>query len=104
MDTQLHGSSRQYREGIAVGYKTDKGRKRAGNEDSYAVFTGAELNARLDAFLVVADGMGGTKGGEIASNLVINSLPKRCRRFSPNAPARISTAVPTWLPRFSSRA
>ena len=81
MDTQLQRSPQRDNSRIAVGYKTDKGRKRAGNEDSYAVFTGAELNARLDAFLVVADGMGGTKGGEIASNLVINSLPEAMQAF-----------------------
>jgi serine/threonine protein phosphatase PrpC len=81
MDTQLYRSPQRSRGGITVGYKTDKGLKRAGNEDNHAVFTGAELNARLDAFLVVADGMGGTKGGEIASALVINSLPEAVQAF-----------------------
>ena len=81
MDTQLQRFPQRDSNRIAIGYKTDKGRKRAGNEDSYAVFTGVELNARLDAFLVVADGMGGTKGGEIASNLVINSLPEAVQAF-----------------------
>lgn len=77
MDTQIYNSpARDGSNSIAVGYKTDKGRKRSGNEDSYAVFAGEELGGKLDGLFVVADGMGGTKGGEIASNIVINSLPE----------------------------
>ena len=78
MDTQLHrpplAVGRAAR--TLVGYKTDKGLKRSNNEDSHAVFASGELGAGLDALLVVADGMGGTKGGEIASNIVVNSLPE----------------------------
>ncbi len=78
MDTQLHrpplAVGRTAR--ILVGYKTDKGLKRSNNEDSHAVFANGELGAAVEALLVVADGMGGTKGGEIASNIVVNSLPE----------------------------
>ena len=78
MDTQLHrspfGAGRAER--ILVGYKTDKGLRRSNNEDSHAVFTNGELGASLESLLVVADGMGGTKGGDIASNIVVNSLPE----------------------------
>lgn len=84
-------------EPIRTGYRTDKGRRRSNNEDSYAVFTGDELNPDpeasrsalprsvvspgLDAFLIVADGMGGTKGGEMASNIVVNSLGEIVRNL-----------------------
>ena len=83
MDTQLYRSPQRSAQTvqIAIGYKTDKGRKRSNNEDSYAVFTGEELDACLNAFLVVADGMGGTQGGEVASNLVVNSLPEALQTF-----------------------
>ncbi len=79
MDTQIDNSPTQGFHPIAVGYKTDKGRKRSGNEDSFAVFSGEEMGEYIDGLFVVADGMGGTKGGEIASNLVINSLPEEAR-------------------------
>ena len=79
MDTQIDNSPTQGFHPIAVGYKTDKGRKRSGNEDSFAVFAGEEMGQYIDGLFVVADGMGGTKGGEIASNLVINSLPEEAR-------------------------
>ena len=79
MDTQIDDSPSRGFHPIAVGYKTDKGRKRSGNEDSFAVFSGEEMGGQLDGLFVVADGMGGTKGGEIASNLVINSLPEEVR-------------------------
>ena len=79
MDTQIDDSPAQGFHPVAVGYKTDKGRKRSGNEDSFAVFSGEEMGQYIDGLFVVADGMGGTKGGEIASNLVINSLPEETR-------------------------
>ncbi len=61
---------------LTIGFSTHVGRKRSNNEDSYAVLRGAELNDKLDALLVVADGMGGTGGGEIASRLVAQTLPE----------------------------
>jgi PPM family protein phosphatase len=51
---------------------TDVGRKRRQNQDSYL------LDAELSLF-VVADGMGGHKGGEIASALAVQTIEQHMR-------------------------
>ena len=60
---------------LALGFKTDIGRKRTSNQDSYAVLRRSELDNRLDGLIVVADGMGGVGGGEIASGIVAQTIP-----------------------------
>ena len=60
---------------FTVGFKTDIGRVREMNQDSYAILRRNELLKQLDALLVVADGMGGGKGGEVASRITAETLP-----------------------------
>ena len=50
---------------IEVGVQTDVGRVREGNEDAFAI---------EPPLYAVADGMGGHRGGEVASQLVIAAL------------------------------
>src|SRR5690349_10898567 len=64
---------------LSLGFKTDVGRKRDNNQDSYAVLGRDNLDGKLDALLVVADGMGGARGGEIASGLVAQTVPQAVR-------------------------
>jgi len=51
-----------------IALQTDIGKKRKNNQDNGAVF--AELG-----LFIVADGMGGHKGGEIASKIAVETLP-----------------------------
>ena len=52
---------------LRAGVASDKGRVRASNQDSYIVLPDRGL-------YVVADGMGGAEGGEVASRLAIQTL------------------------------
>jgi len=54
---------------------------RSSNQDSYAVLRRGDLSNRLDALLVLADGMGGTGGGDIASRIVAQTVPDSILEF-----------------------
>jgi protein phosphatase len=55
---------------------TDVGRKRPGNEDSHGVWTPTDAAGHqgLGALLVVADGMGGSQSGEVASQMAVDTV------------------------------
>ncbi len=53
---------------------TDVGLVRAGNQDAFLVAVGAEAPTGALALLAVADGMGGHKGGEVASAMAVEGL------------------------------
>lgn len=58
---------------MLTSYLSDPGKVRSHNEDSVTVVT----NLSGEYLLVVADGMGGHKAGEVASSLVVTHLGKR---------------------------
>lgn len=66
-----------------VGCATDIGRKRAQNQDNVAAFPELGL-------FVVADGMGGHRGGETASHLAVEVIPQEIRK---------AQRSPGWTPR-----
>ena len=59
-------------------YQTDPGKVRSHNEDSVTIVD----NSNGEYLVVVADGMGGHKAGEVASSLVVNELSRRFSELS----------------------
>lgn len=59
-------------------YQTDPGKVRSHNEDSVNIVE----NSNGEYLIVVADGMGGHKAGEVASSLAVNELSKRFSSLS----------------------
>ena len=62
---------------LDVGYASDVGTLRKRNEDSFAVYqppSGEENDAVLQGLLLVADGMGGERGGDRASQMAAEGL------------------------------
>ena len=57
---------------LEYAWRTDRGRVRAGNEDAVSVDT-------VLGFLIVADGIGGARAGEVASALAAEVIAKRFR-------------------------
>ena len=52
---------------ISVGFKTDKGNMRSGNEDSLFVMPAQQI-------YIVADGVGGHNSGELASRMAVGYI------------------------------
>ncbi len=61
--------------GVESAGLTDVGKKRKGNEDSFFVDDALKL-------YIVADGMGGHLAGEVASNLVVETMRDYMKRFN----------------------
>ena len=60
---------------IDIGAKTDVGRVRDGNEDNFRVVAEIQL-------MIVSDGMGGAACGEVASELAVETIVKRCAEMA----------------------
>ena len=67
-----------------VAAKTDVGRVRQGNEDSYLV---------QDPLFAVADGMGGHLGGEVASATAVETITSGTERSMPRDPSDLAALV-----------
>lgn len=69
---------------------TDVGRVREGNEDAFLV---------LDPLFVVADGMGGARGGEVASNLAVDTIRRLFERSEGSLTEQVEEANRTVFER-----
>jgi PPM family protein phosphatase len=70
---------------IEMGAKTDVGRVREGNEDSFRVVPDLQL-------MIVSDGMGGAACGEVASALAVETIVKQCAEYVPVAASATDSA------------
>ncbi|MFD1672810.1 Stp1/IreP family PP2C-type Ser/Thr phosphatase [Agrilactobacillus yilanensis] len=70
-------------------YRTDIGHKRTNNQDSVGVFK----NAAGAEIAIVADGMGGHQGGDVASEMVVSHLG---RTFEDNRSETVDELI-RWL-------
>ncbi len=59
---------------LSCAYKTDTGRRRNVNEDSFAVIIPPDCGPRVSAILIVSDGMGGAGGGDVASSITVQLI------------------------------
>ena len=59
-------------------YQTDPGKVRSHNEDSVTIVR----NLSGDYLLIVADGMGGHKAGEVASSMAVTTIGSRFQSMS----------------------
>jgi PPM family protein phosphatase len=75
--------------GFDVAGATDRGRQRAKNEDAFAV---ASLPDRGGLLMVVADGLGGAHGGEVASRIAVDVVVAELtrRRLSADRTLRLT--------------
>jgi protein phosphatase len=74
--------------GLEASYISDRGKVRPGNEDSACAVIPDDpaLLRRKGALMVVADGMGGHEGGEIASRITVDRV--RAAYYTASAPPR----------------
>jgi protein phosphatase len=81
---------------IVTAAASDIGKRRSGNEDSYAVWTAERAGGThpADHLLVVCDGMGGTVAGEVASRMAVDAVLKSFAESAERDPAvALSDAV-----------
>ena len=65
---------------VTLGARSDIGMTRSANEDAFCALAAPNAPSGSDALLAVADGMGGHKAGEVASEMAIRGLVARLSR------------------------
>jgi protein phosphatase len=75
---------------LGIAGATHVGRIRKVNQDAYDRFDDPE---RDEILLVVADGMGGHRGGEVASRMAVGTLGKLCREGEGDSRTRLAHAI-----------
>jgi serine/threonine protein phosphatase PrpC len=75
---------------LAIAGSSHVGRIRRVNQDAFDRFDYPE---RGEILIVVADGLGGHRGGEVASKMAIGTLGKLCAESEGDPPTRLATAI-----------
>ncbi len=75
---------------LAIAGSTHAGRVRRVNQDAFDRFDDPDHGEIL---LVVADGLGGHRGGEVASRMAVGTLGKLCREGEGDPPERLRAAI-----------
>ncbi len=91
------GARKSSSAGIEIGAKSDVGRVREGNEDSFRVLPEIRL-------MIVSDGMGGAACGEVASALAVETIARECAEPVADASDSAATDATSATPGTSRRA
>jgi len=75
---------------LRIAGATDVGHVRRVNQDAYGYFCNDE---RDEVLLVVADGLGGHRGGEVASRMALESLESEFRKGDDDPRLRLTNAI-----------
>ena len=78
------------RPGVELASLTDVGCSRENNEDSYSYWEAEseEVFERFGRLAIVADGMGGYEGGQVASRMAVETIPEAYSRSSETDPQK----------------
>jgi protein phosphatase len=91
------GARKSSSAGIEIGAKSDVGRVREGNEDSFRVLPEIRL-------MIVSDGMGGAACGEVASALAVETIARECAEPVADVSDSAATDATSATPGTSRRA
>ncbi len=75
---------------LRIAGATDVGRVRRVNQDAYGYYRDED---RDEVLLVVADGLGGHQGGEVASAMAVEALASKIREGGDDPGLRLKTAI-----------
>ena len=74
---------------VVAASRTDVGRVRESNQDACGSFD----DPRGDRLFVVADGMGGHRGGDVASHMAVSAITEACAASDAPPAERLREAV-----------
>ncbi len=83
------------RPGVEIAALTDVGCQRENNEDSYGYWESDDdaIFSRLGRLAVVADGMGGHEGGQVASHIAVDAIQETYSNASDADPQKALIAA-----------
>jgi protein phosphatase len=92
MDSAATHSSTVSKLALDFAARTETGRVRTRNQDAVLALGAGDLPAGLDALFIVADGMSGFAGGEIASSITVETIESMVREAVDADPASLDPA------------